>query len=52
MEGSKILKISSFVLKIIAILSMTVDHLGVIIISFYPDLNTLYTVCRYIGRLA
>ena len=52
MEGSKILKISSFILKIIAILSMTVDHLGVIINSFYPDLNTLYTVCRYIGRLA
>jgi len=52
MEGSKILKISSFILKVIAILSMTVDHLGVIINSFYPDLNTLYTVCRYIGRLA
>ena len=52
MEGSKILKISSFVLKVIAILSMTVDHLGVIINSFYPDLNALYTVCRYIGRLA
>lgn len=52
MEGSKILKISSFILKVIAILSMTVDHLGVIVKSFYPDLNTLYTVCRYIGRLA
>ena len=52
MDNSKLLKFSSFVLKLIAIFSMTVDHLGVIIKSFYPDLETFVTVCRYIGRLA
>ena len=52
MDNSKILKFSSFILKLIAIFSMTVDHLGVIVKSFYPDLDVFYTVCRYIGRLA
>ena len=52
MDNSKALKLSSFILKLIAIFSMTVDHLGVIVKSFYPDLDVFYTVCRYIGRLA
>ena len=52
MENTKILKLSSFVLKIIAIVSMTIDHLGVIIRSFYPEQVIFVNICRYIGRLA
>ena len=52
MEGSKVLKFSSFIIKIIAIVSMTFDHLGVILQQFYPDLSVFCTVCRYIGRLS
>ena len=52
MENSKLLKLSSFVIKLIAIFSMTIDHLGVIIESFWPALETFVLVCRYIGRLA
>ena len=52
MENTKILKLSSFVLKLIAIISMTFDHLGVIIGNFYPEASVFVTVCRYIGRLA
>lgn len=52
MDNSKLLKLSSFVIKIIAIVSMTIDHLGVVIKNFYPHLGDFVTACRYIGRLA
>ncbi len=52
MEDTKILKLSSFILKLIAIISMTFDHLGVILGSFYPQASVFVLVCRYIGRLA
>ena len=44
--------LSSFVLKIIAIVSMTFDHIGAIIPSFYQGQDTLCTVFRYLGRFA
>lgn len=46
--------LSSFVLKIIAIISMTIDHLGYALIS-YTNLNNLQIITysmRIIGRLA
>ena len=52
MEDTKILKLSSFILKVIALVSMTFDHLGVILGNFYPQLSVFILVCRYIGRLA
>ena len=52
MEKSKLLCLSSFILKIIAIVSMTFDHLGVIVGNFYPSMGVFVTICRYIGRLA
>lgn len=40
---------SSFVLKLIAIITMTIDHIGAI---FIPNSSWLYLVSRSIGRLA
>ena len=44
--------LSSFVLKIIAIVTMTIDHIGVVLANnvgfdFVPSL-----ICRYVGRIA
>lgn len=52
MEESRLLKISSFVIKLIAIVTMTIDHIGVIVEGFWPSLGAFVLVCRYIGRLA
>lgn len=47
-------KLSSFWLKIIAMVTMTFDHIGVVlnglgVLSFY---HPFYQACRYIGRIA
>lgn len=52
---TKHLRLNSFVLKIIAIVSMTLDHIGVFIYSSFsnvPNLLTLSVIFRIIGRLA
>lgn len=51
------MKFTSFQLKIIALITMTIDHFGVIVIlpfltSFASPLYTFYVVLRIIGRLA
>jgi hypothetical protein len=51
------MKLTSFHLKIIALLTMTVDHFGVIVIyplltSFTGPLYSFYLILRIIGRLA
>jgi hypothetical protein len=51
------MKFTSFHLKIIALVTMTIDHLGVIVIlplitSFSSPLYTLYVVLRIVRRLA
>ena len=48
-------KLSSFWLKIIAMVTMTFDHLGIIYASFWstnPLVDPFYVTCRYIGRFA
>ena len=49
-------KLSSFYLKIIAMVTMTFDHIGIVFASFWitgdPLKNPFYLTCRYIGRLA
>ncbi len=49
-------KVSDFVIKIIAIVCMTIDHIGYFIAFFVPELSgayyTLYMVFRAIGRIA
>ena len=48
-------KLSSFWLKIIAMVTMTFDHLGIIYASFWsnnPLADPFYVTCRYIGRFA
>lgn len=46
--------LNSFWLKIIAIVTMTIDHIGVIVFYQFSDpiFETLYTLCRGIGRLS
>ena len=51
------MRFTSFHLKILALVTMTIDHLGVIVIlplitSFSSPLYTFYIVLRIIGRLA
>ena len=41
--------LSNFWLKIIALLTMTIDHLGYLLPSYNPELANVF---RYIGRLA
>lgn len=51
---NKILCLNSLVLKIIAIITMTLDHIGMALMTFYgvdPILNNIGLVFRYIGRL-
>ena len=46
---------SSFLLKIVAIISMTFDHVGVVMNNFWPENSTLMAISnifRIIGRLA
>ena len=43
--------LSSFWLKVIALLTMAIDHIG-FMMEGYPDLNTISIVFRHIGRLA
>ena len=47
-------KLSSFWLKIIAMVTMTFDHIGVVFASFWgaEANNSFYLACRYIGRIA
>ena len=49
-------KLSSFWLKVIAMVTMTFDHLGIIFMSFWGTGSSIkynfYLTCRYIGRLA
>ncbi len=52
MKKNKFLYCSSFILKIIAIVSMSLDHIGVILGSLYPQLDVLVTILRYLGRFA
>lgn len=51
----KKLFLSNFQLKLIAIISMTIDHVGLFLFNIMPENSTIYivsTICRYIGRLA
>ena len=51
----KKLFLSNFQLKLIAIISMTIDHVGLFLFNMMPENSTIYivsTICRYIGRLA
>ena len=49
----KLLKIDNFVLKIIACISMTFDHIGIFLDMYIgQQIGTLITVFRIIGRLA
>lgn len=47
-------KLSSFALKIIAMITMTFDHLGIILTSLnaISANHPFYLTCRYIGRIA
>lgn len=45
-------RFSSFVLKMIAIVTMTIDHIGAAIQVYLPQMNDLGVVFRYIGRFA
>ncbi len=49
-------RVSDFVIKIVAIVCMTIDHIGYFMELFIPDMGgglvTLVTVLRAIGRLA
>lgn len=47
-------KLSSFTIKIIAMITMTFDHIGVVFASFWgiSANEPFYLVCRYIGRFA
>ena len=46
--------LSSFVLKVIAMVTMAIDHLGVVYDSLWGYYNNpvFYDVCRHIGRIA
>ena len=51
----KLLKIDNFILKIIACITMAIDHIGVFIDIYVPNsptINTLVTAFKIIGRLA
>ena len=55
MKNLKIPCFSSFFLKIVAIISMTFDHVGVVMNNFWPENSTLMAISgifRIIGRLA
>jgi TraX protein. len=45
---------STNILKIIAIISMTLDHIGYVMTNLYPDINTRYVAYafRIVGRIA
>ena len=47
-------KLSSFWLKVIAMVTMTFDHIGVVFASFWGTKSNIvfYETCRYIGRFA
>lgn len=52
-DNKKKIYLSNFVLKIIAIISMTIDHLAVFLYSFnYINDGGLYDFLRVIGRIA
>lgn len=54
-KTAKQLFLNGFWLKIIAILTMTFDHVGVALDMYYsgiPAIDTMVTIFRYIGRLA
>lgn len=44
--------LSNFVLKIIALASMTLDHLGTALNMYFPSQEILINILRYLGRLA
>lgn len=44
--------ISSFILKVVAILTMTIDHIGFVLNSYYPFSDPRVEACRIIGRIA
>lgn len=51
----KNLKLSSFILKLIALLTMTLDHLGLMMIAYSSSQETMYLIgylFRLIGRFA
>ncbi|MBO4541427.1 MAG: hypothetical protein J5736_05580 [Bacilli bacterium] len=51
----KALCLSEFVLKVVAILAMTLDHLGIFLNGYYPEGSAAYltgNVFRVIGRMA
>ena len=51
---SRITKASSFVLKIIAMVTMAIDHIGVVYDAIWGRSTNIvfWEICRYIGRLA
>ena len=50
----KVNRLSSFILKVIAMVTMTFDHIGVVFASFWGvgTNYAFYEACRYIGRIA
>lgn len=52
-ENKKKIHLSNFVLKIVAVISMTIDHLAVFLYSFnYINDGALYDFLRVLGRIA
>jgi len=44
--------LSSFILKIIAIIAMTLDHVGLLLSAYMPSTELVIVIFRIIGRLA
>lgn len=63
MENNKFKILSNSSLKLIALLSMIIDHIGLFILYYIPSMNitlfkiftqrmSIYNICRFIGRLS
>lgn len=48
----KIFKISGFILKILAIVLMTLDHVGALLTNFYAPDNIMILIFRGLGRIS
>ena len=52
MENEKKLPLSQFVIRIVALLSMTSDHIGIFVLTYLGASNPLGLALRAFGRLA
>ena len=52
MENEKKLPLSQFVIRIVALLSMTSDHIGIFVLTYLGAANPLGLALRAFGRLA